>query len=311
MSVGVIGSQKIFESISPLLEVYRQKFSLELWDKSGDIPTQEELADFAKNKEAVLLIGDRRRSPRTVLPAPVLRSRDSQWIPCGWLPYTDDNSLRSFANAAVTVHKRGCIKKSTVALLGQWQNRFLNLSDRIEYLLSLHNSAVDVKRWTSDYIVREDLMQNLQQGVGLSIYVGHGRPVGWVGYHGTRIHHFPIANPQPVGAMFSLSCTTASRKRVGLSFAEALVLRGMCAASFGAVEDTLHTDNARWSIKLCEALEEEIPGTIGEFIVKSLPSSYGAITPYRLLGDPMAPIYDAVDFIEDFSLLKDNNVAVY
>lgn len=305
MSIGVIGSPSIFKAISPLLEVYREKYGLVLLDHEGKIPDINQIAEFARDKEAILLIGNRRRAPRTVLPAPVIKNKDSQWIPCSWLPYVDNESLINFANAAVIVHTRNKFNKCTVALLGQYQERFLNLSDRIEFLLNRDNIQVNVKRWTSDYIVREDLMENLEQGLGISIYVGHGRPVGWVGYHGTRIHHFPEVNPQPIGAMFSLSCTTASRRRIGLSFAEALPLRGMCAASFGAVENTYHTDNARWSIKLCESLEKRIPNTIGEFIVNSLPSSYKAITPYRLIGDPMAPLYDAVNVIKDYSLEKD------
>ncbi len=307
MSVGVIGSKSIFEALKPLLDLYHKKYGLILWDNDGHIPNDDEMLNFANQNEAVLLVGDRRRAPRTVLPAPIIKNDNSKLIPSAWLPYVNDDSLRCFAQAAVKVHERGEVQKSTVALLGQWQRRFLNLSDRIEYLLQKGDSAIDTRRWTSDYLVREDLMENLQQGLGLAIYVGHGRPIGWVGYHGTRIHHFPVFNPQPIGAMLSLSCVTASRKRTGLSFAEALPLRGMCASSFGAVVETYHTDNARWSMNICNTLAKGVPNTIGELIVNSLPSSNEAIIPYRLMGDPMAPLFDATDNIEDFSLIKELN----
>ncbi len=307
MSVGVIGNPSIFEALKPLLNLYRQKYGLILWDSNGLIPNENELLDFANRNEAILLVGNRRRAPRTVLSAPIIKNDNSKLIPLSWLPNVSHDALRCFAQAAVKVHERGAIKKSTVALLGQWQPRFLNLTDRIEYLLKKGVTTIDIKRWTADYLVREDLMKNLQQGLGLSIYVGHGRAIGWVGYHGTRIHHFPLKNPQPIGAMLSLSCVTASRKRTGLSFAEALPLRGMCASSFGAVVETYHTDNARWSMNICNTLVKGVPHSIGELIVNSLPSSHEAITPYRLMGDPMAPLFDATENIEDFSQIKELN----
>ena len=307
MSVGVIGSPSIFEALEPLLEVYRKKYGLILWDNNEAIPNKSELLEFANKTEAILLVGDRRRAPRTVLDAPIITNDNAQPIPIAWLPNVSTEALSSFAQAAAKVHKRGDIKKSTVALLGQWQPRFLDLTDRIERMLQKTDATISTERWTADYMVREDLMENLQQGLGLSIYVGHGRAIGWTGYHGTRIEHFPLKNPQPIGAMLSLSCVTASRRRTGLSFAEGLALRGMCAASFGAVVETYHTDNARWSMNICNTLAKGVPQTIGELIINSLPSSMEAITPYRLMGDPMAPLFDAREDIKDFSQIKELN----
>jgi hypothetical protein len=123
----------------------------------------------------------------------------------------------------------------------------------------------------------------------LGIYVGHGRPIGWVGYRGLRAHHFEHFGGEPLGAIVSLCCRTASRRRTGLSYAEALPLAGVAAASFGAVTDTRHTDNTRWAVRMCETVLEGVD-TIGELVVRSAPPSASATSAYRIMGDPLAPL---------------------
>ena len=82
---------------------------------------------------------------------------------------------------------------------------------------------------------------------------------------------------------------TASRRRTGLSYAEALPLQGVTAATFGAVGETRHTDNTRWAVRLCEAVACGVE-TIGELVVRSAPPSASACAPYRIIGDPLAPL---------------------
>jgi len=152
-------------------------------------------------------------------------------------------------------------------------------------------------RWTGDAITREGMVDAIGCGLGLGLYVGHGRPVGWVGYHGLRAHHFHATGAtkvhpsacEPMGAILSVCCRTASRKRVGLSYAESLPLMGVTAASFGAVCETLHTDNTRWAVGICDALAEGA-STVGELLVRAAPTSPSALRSYRLIGDPLAPI---------------------
>ena len=121
--------------------------------------------------------------------------------------------------------------------------------------------------------------------------------MGWVGYHGVRAHHFHEQEPgssrrstrEPMGAILSLCCRTASRKRVGLSYAESLPLMGVAAASFGAVGDTLHSDNTRWAVGVCSALAAGA-STVGDLLVRAAPASPTALQSYRLIGDPLAPL---------------------
>ena len=84
--------------------------------------------------------------------------------------------------------------------------------------------------------------EGLRLGLGVGIYFGHGRPKGWAGYHGLRASHLVEAAGEPLGALFSVTCLTANRWRVGLSFSEAVVTGGAAAAAVGAVDVVAHMD---------------------------------------------------------------------
>ena len=73
----------------------------------------------------------------------------------------------------------------------------------------------------------------------------------------------------PPAAVVSLTCQTASRRRTGLSFAEALPLRGVAAATLGAVSSTVHTGNARWALRIARDLGTA--STIGELVAMVAP----------------------------------------
>lgn len=256
-----------------------------------DLPSLVEAFDAeGTGPDAALLIGPARRAPSTVLPGTVGSTRKGRRVPLAWLPATDARSLQRFALAAARVHRRQGTSQA-VALLGQWQPQYLHVADRMRTLAS--EQGLRAFRWTGDALTREALVQALGSGLGLGVYVGHGRPVGWVGYHGVRAHHFDAGESQsrrePMGAMLSLCCRTASRRRVAQSYAESLPLLGVAAASFGAIGDTLHTDNTRWAVGICQALAEGAR-TVGDLLVRAAPASPGAQAAYRLIGDPMAPL---------------------
>jgi hypothetical protein len=173
-----------------------------------------------------------------------------------------------------------------VGVFGQWHPRYLRLADRVEALL---NGRVPTWRWTGDVLDRDDVVRAVGTGLGLGLYLGHGRPIGWVAYRGLRSTHFEAFAGEPLGAMIALSCETASRRRTTLSFAERLPLAGVAAASFGAVTPTRHTDNTRWAVGVCDALCAGA-GTIGELIVRAAPQQASASSAYRIIGDPLAPL---------------------
>jgi hypothetical protein len=248
-----------------------------------------------ERRAAILVVGDRRMSPRRALPGPLIRGRGGAAVPAAWLPDAGDAALGLFARAAARVRRRAG-RLRACAVLGQWMPQYLRLADRIADMLD--TGGCHAFRWTSDRLARAELPRALGVGLGLGIYVGHGRPVGWVGYYGTRLADLAsrrdLTRAEPLGALVSLACHTASRHRVGLSFAEALPLAGVAAAALGAVGPTLHADNARWAVGLARALGGG-PGaagaaTIGELIVTSAPIADEAVAAYRIIGDPLAPL---------------------
>ncbi|MCB1856912.1 MAG: hypothetical protein KDI63_01485 [Gammaproteobacteria bacterium] len=290
MRITVAAAAKALEALSPLLETYRRRFNLRLVETPGEVPDPVRQRQLAGGADAMLLVGSRRRSPRTVLPGPFLEDSRGRRVPTGWLPEVGEVPLKRFAEAAARLHERSTNPgQRVVAVLSQWNPKYLHLANRIEELLAADPTATAVMGWSGDQLTRDDLMRGLDCGLAAAIYVGHGRPVGWVGYHGTRAHHFQGNAGHPLGVMFSLCCATASRKRTGLSFSEALPLMGRAAASFGAVEATLHADNTRWALGLCQAVRQG-GQTLAETLLLALPTSASAIRGYRILGDPLAPL---------------------
>jgi hypothetical protein len=273
-------------ALNPLFDVWGDRVSA----TAGPVPDPEGLAALADRAEAVLVIGPRVRSPRTVLPGPCVQTGNGRSVPVAWLPDTGD--LGTFARAAARVHRRAMSRREaprTFAVLGERQPRFDRLAERVLRLAREDTTGRLVPaRWTAYEVDRGEVALRLGRGPGLAVYVGHGRPVGWVGYAGLRAHH--LEPYEPVGALVSLTCRTASRRRTGLSFAEALPLRGVAAATLGAVGPTLHTANARWALRLTRAASTA--STIGDLVAAVAPHDPAA-SAYRLIGDPTAPLLDA------------------
>jgi hypothetical protein len=314
-AVTVVADPASADALAPLLDHWRHGPGLRLLPWStvdhgdahsvADLADLAELAELAAGSSAVLVVGPRQRSPRTVLPAPVLTAPDGRVVPAAWLPATSAADLARFARTAVTVHQRAATAPAeagrpasdssrTLVVLGERHPRFDRLADRIVRIGGEEGGGVQVRRATAYELSRDDLVDLLATGPALGVYVGHGRPVGWVGYAGTRTHHFADAAARPghapVAAVVSLTCQTASRRRTGLSFAESLPLAGVTAATLGAVTSTVHTGNARWALRIARDLGTA--RTIGDLVALVAPHDPHA-TSYRLLGDPTAPLLDA------------------
>lgn len=274
------------DDFADLLKAWQASgIGVEIVEYASDMPDLGALAAQRPRLDAALLAGPARYAPNTALSGPIVLNGAGKSIPAAWFPIKNAENNRRFAAAAARVHGRA--RQATgVALLGQWHPRYLRLADRIETLLKNEHRTF---RWTSEAIGREEVVEALGAGLGLGLYLGHGRPVGWVGYYGMRARHFEHFAGEPLGGLLSLCCRTASRRRTGLSYAEALPMLGVAAASFGAVRETLHTDNTRWAVRICEALLAGVD-SLGELIVRAAPPNASAVLPYRLIGDPLAPL---------------------
>lgn len=278
--------QAFVADFADLLQAWQANgIGVEVVEYESNMPDMGALAAQRPHLDAVLLAGPARYAPNTALPGPILTNGVGKPIPAAWFPIKTAATNRRFAAAAARVHGRAR-QTTSVALLGQWHPRYLRLADRLQTLLE---NPLKTFRWTGEAIGRDEVVEALGTGLGLGLYLGHGRPVGWVGYYGMRARHFENFAGEPLGGLLSLCCRTASRRRTGLSYAEALPLLGVAAASFGAVRETLHTDNTRWAVRICEALTAGAD-SLGELIVRAAPPNPSAVRPYRLIGDPLAPL---------------------
>lgn len=250
-------------------------------------PWNEALAEAA----GVLFIGDRRRSPRHGLPGIFARDPSGRRVPIGWLPEVPER-IEAFADAAArVVHRRGEGRVGgPLALLGQWDERVLRLISDLEHRLGSGGGDWELFRWSSERITRLEMLKALGTGPAAALYFGHGRPVGWAGYHGVRAEHLEATAGAPLGAVLSITCHTANRWRVGLSFAEELVLRGVAAAAVGATSRTVHLENGLLMVKLTGALRESNPGTLADLLLAADLTETEATQTYRIIGDPLAPL---------------------
>jgi len=249
------------------------------------------LAELLVGADGLLLVGDRRRSPRTMLPGPFAPDAEGRPVPVGWLPDLGSR-LGAFAEAAARVAGRAKERVGPVAVLGQWDTRYLHLASRMEARLAACAARFRVLRWTAERLTQADLVRGLRYGLGAAVYFGHGRPEGWAGYHGLRARHLVEQGGEPVGVMFSVTCLTASRWRTGLAFSEAVVLGGAAAGAVGAVGEVEHLENMRWMLGLADALAAG-ETLLGPTLLRAAPHPQRPTEPYRIIGDPLAQFVGA------------------
>jgi hypothetical protein len=277
-------------TFSPLIDAWKgQEISVEIHHYPEDqLPKEGFLTKISKGFDAVMLAGAARYAPRTVISKPFIVV-DKKRLPVGWLPVRNQDSLLKFIAAASEVQSRKR-HRITLGLLSQRQPRYMQVANKMEGELKELSRKLSLFRWTSELVYPEDMLAGINCGMGGVIYLGHGRPVGWAGYYGIRIQHMKDFADRPAGAILSLCCNTANRHNVGFSFSENLVMEGLAASSFGAVRATQHTDNTRWAVNVCHSLTKGI-NTVGDLIVDAVPLTKSATNSYRLMGDPLAPLF--------------------
>lgn len=255
------------------------------------VPNHADIAGLAELVDAVLYLFPGNRSPRTVINYPFVETIDGRRVMVGLLP--DRGSPTPFLEAVANTHHRHN-EVLSLALLSQRYPRFLKVADRITKIAEQKEMALF--NWTSEVVLREDMVEGLASGLGLAMYLGHGRPSGWVGYYGMRAHHFVKNAAHSLGCLLSLCCETCSRKKTGLSFSERVVLNGSAASAIGAVNATLHSNNTRWAVRIMETIQSDIQD-VSTLFLKSCPMNKGAYEDLRLIGDPLAPIKSTVQGI--------------
>jgi hypothetical protein len=281
-------------ALQPLLAARAARQPVVVWsDRVAEV--LQAPSDFLPpDTEALLVVGSRRHGPRRTLPGLWVRDAAGAAVPIGWIPASLDR-LPRFAAGAARVLARGA-GIGPLVVLGQWEDRFLRVALRTARWLKQHQPGPRVFQWTADRISRSDLIDALACGPGAAIYYGHGRSNGWAGYHGVRVEHFPPEWGEPLGALLAVCCENASRRGSRLSFAEELVLRGVCAGALAGATKTRHEHNRRLGPALCEALTSGHTHTLASLVAAAdVPAGFWDGTPYRFIGDPAAPLVGAAE----------------
>jgi hypothetical protein len=281
-------------ALAPLLQVRRARQPVVVLPAAAEAVLADPAAHLPPGTAALLVVGPARRSPRRLLPGLWVADAAGRRVPVGWLPALPGR-LATYAAAAARVAARRT-PPGPLVILGQWEDRFLRVALRTSRWFERNGAGIPAFHWTADRLSRTDLIAGLACGPGAALYFGHGRPNGWAGYHGVRGEHFPDPWPEPAGALLTLCCENASRARRGLSFAEDLALRGVCAGMLAATAKTRHEHNRLLGPALCEALTTRAPATLAELVAGAeVPPGFWSRTPYRFIGDPLAPLAGAPD----------------
>ena len=267
--------------LRPLVRAHERAREVRVVDGTPDV-------EACAGAAGVLVVHDRRRSPRTVLPGAFVTAPDGSAVPIGCLPRAAD--LETFARAAASVERRAPGTPGPLVVLAQWERRYLRLARRMEARVRGREPlTVPVLQWTADRVTRHDLVRGLAAGLGVAVYFGHGRPTGWAAYHGLRARHLLETRRAPLGALHPVTCLTANRWRTGLSFSEAVVIGGVAAAAVGAVARVKHVDNMRWMLGFADTMRAgEL--RLGPALLRAAPPSERARAAYRIVGDPLAPL---------------------
>jgi hypothetical protein len=272
-------------ALEPLLGAHRRRREVRVAPRAGAADDSRLLGGAA----AVLRVGGPRATPARALPGPFLRAPDGAAIPVGWLPDAGPR-LAAYARAAAEVQDRRPAPgpAGPFVLLGEFDDRALGAVARMQALMG---EAV-VHRWTAERIARPALVEALGAGPAAALYVGHGLAGGWAGYGGFGVACAARAAGRPLGAVLSVSCSTAARPRSGLSFCEELVLTGLCAAALGACRRTLHRLNVELALDLAAALAGRSAPTLGALLL-ACRWPPAVLARYRIVGDPLAPLLGA------------------
>lgn len=161
--------------------------------------------------------------------------------------------LEAYAHLAVSIEQRHHRERHAVVLLGAWEQRYLDLLDRLEAVL-VRARRWRTFRWSAERVRRPALLDGLGAGAGVVLYTGHGNAEGWRAYGGIGAGDLAYADAGHATALlFSLACRTG---RGPDGFADRVVAGGAVGAVFAPPGDPLHHENARLAHGLAHALAD-------------------------------------------------------
>jgi hypothetical protein len=277
----VAGPDHALARLKPLIAAHRSLRPVRVLE-SADL-TISNLEDAA----CLLVIGKARRWPGTTVSGVFLETDNDHRVVIGWLPNMEER-LEAYADAAAKVQLRrtDTAARGPFVLLGELEERAL---DAVKGVTAQMPKDTPVFQWTAERLRRQDLISALRCGPGAAFYFGHATASGWAGYGCFDKTDAALAAGNPLGAVLSLSCSSAARPPKGLSFCEEMVLSRLCAASLGATRRTLHQQNVKLGLALAQALASGPIVTLADLLLATHIPRY-VLAKYRVVGDPLAPL---------------------
>ena len=178
----IIAPEAHFRALGALTTAY-QKVGIEVehLPYAEQIPTEEEWIAAANAADALLLVAPSRRAPRTLLRGPVVQRADGRNISHRFVDSQTAGRIGALCRGSRHRAVAGKGNSPPLALLAQRHRRYKRLSDRIDDLLKNKQKDFPVFNWTSDVVIREEMLEGLGAGLGTAIYLGHWPADGLVG----------------------------------------------------------------------------------------------------------------------------------
>ncbi|KFA87974.1 hypothetical protein [Archangium violaceum] len=243
---------------------------------------------LAGHAGGVLLVAPPHRSPRTVVPGPVVGG-----LPVGVLFAREPGALSPWLEAVVQWGRRAC---GPQAVLAAWEEHYLRLGRGF----ARHLRAVCPGRtitWFADRLNRPAMLERLAGGPALAAYFGHGHSDGLGGYHGVYREHVEAQGAwRPCGVFAAWACDTLVQARGGGSFGRFLVGSGRAVGFLGSTAAVRTPDNAALVELAGTCFERMRPANLGRWVcaidAALVPGSpaWRAWRTYRLLGAPSQPL---------------------
>jgi Peptidase family C25 len=277
----VAGPDHALARLQPLIAAHQSQRPVRVLE-SGDL-TISDLQDAA----CLLVVGKARRWPGISVSGVFLETDKEHQIVIGRLPDVDDR-LEAYADAAAKVQLRrnAAPARGPFILLGELEERTL---DAVERVTAQMPKDSPIFQWTAERLRRQDLISALRCGPGAAFYFGHATASGWAGYGGFDKTDVALVAGNPLGAILSLTCSSATRPPKALSFCEEMVLSGLCCAALGASRKTLHQQNVRLGMALAQALASGRIINLADLLLAARVPRH-ILARYRVVGDPFAPL---------------------
>jgi len=275
--------------------------------------------------EYVLLVGE----PENIPLYPWSGKQSDVWYGClageDSLPEVAVGRMMGKTPEELSVHVKKTLAHHTVAAQPQaedWRSRVLLVAHEQDYpkkytecLESVRSAEYRTSKVTftklygAEQATNEQLIEQINQGIGILNYRGHGSETAWYewNHHDFRVDEAPLTNEDRLPVVFSIACLNSSYQNEQTTMAEHWVLHptGGAVAVLGATHPSYTVINHDFNRYLFQALLSEGVSELGTLLHRAnakLFNQYGEdsmalanMRMYTWLGDPSLRVGEAFD----------------